>query len=288
MKNKADISTMGTPSTPIDENKTLAEKADKFRCYQKSVQSPDHEVEFFEQAFRDVFQRKPYSLREDFCGTFAVCCKWVNSDSERTALGVDLCSETLEWGRANNLVKLSDAQRKRVRLLEQDVRKKNRPQADVLAAQNFSFWIFKTRSEVIEYFKMARANIKSDGIMVMDMMGGGDCQIEGHVDKRVVKKGKRGFRYYWKQDSYNPINHDASFSISFKFKDGSWIKRAFEYHWRFWSIAEVREMLAEAGFKESHVYWEAEDEDGEDTGEFERRDSVPSAPCWIAYIVAVR
>ena len=166
--------------------------------------------------------------------------------------------------------------------------KKNRPQVDVLAAQNFSFWIFKTRAEVIDYFKMARANIKSDGIMVMDMMGGGDCQIEGHVDKRVIKKGKRGFRYYWKQDSYNPINHDASFSISFKFKDGSWIKRAFEYHWRFWSIAEVREMLAEAGFKESHVYWETEDEDGEDTGEFERRDSVPSAPCWIAYIVAVR
>ena len=183
---------------------------------------------------------------------------------------------------------LSDDQKKRVRLLEQDVRKKNRPQVDVLAAQNFSFWIFKTRAEVIDYFKMARANIKSDGIMVMDMMGGGDCQIEGHVDKRVIKKGKRGFRYYWKQDSYNPINHDASFSISFKFKDGSWIKRAFEYHWRFWSIAEVREMLAEAGFKESHVYWETEDEDGEDTGEFERRDSVPSAPCWIAYIVAVR
>ena len=288
MKNKADISTMGTPSTLINANKTLAEKADKFRCYQKSVQSPDHEVEFFEQAFRDVFQRKPYSLREDFCGTFAVCCKWVKSDSERTAIGVDLCSETLEWGRANNLVKLSDDQKKRVRLLEQDVRKKNRPQVDVLAAQNFSFWIFKTRAEVIDYFKMARANIKSDGIMVMDMMGGGDCQIEGHVDKRVIKKGKRGFRYYWKQDSYNPINHDASFSISFKFKDGSWIKRAFEYHWRFWSIAEVREMLAEAGFKKSHVYWETEDEDGEDTGEFERRDSVPSAPCWIAYIVAVR
>lgn len=288
MKNKADISTMGTPSTRINEKKTLAEKADKYRCYQKSVQSPDHEVKFFEQAFRDAFQRTPYSLREDFCGTFAVCCKWVKSDSERTALGVDLCSETLEWGRANNLIKLSELQKKRVRLLEQDVRKKNRPQVDVLAAQNFSFWIFKTRSEVIDYFKMARANIKADGIMVMDMMGGGDCQIEGHVDKRVVKKGKRGFRYFWKQDSYNPINHDASFSISFKFKDGSRINRAFEYHWRFWSIAEVREMLAEAGFKESHIYWETEDEKGEDTGKFERRNRVPSAPCWISYLVAVR
>ena len=53
MKNKADISTMGTPSTRIIEKKTFAEKADKFRCYQKAVQSPDHEVKFFEQAFRE-------------------------------------------------------------------------------------------------------------------------------------------------------------------------------------------------------------------------------------------
>ena len=135
--------------------KTLAEKADKFLCYQKSVQSPDHEVELFEQAYRDVFKRKPYSLREDFCGTFAVCCSWVATSSKRTALGVDLCPETLQWGRGNNLAKLNDDQQKRVRLLEQDVRKLNRPRVDVLAAQNFSFWIFKTRSEVVAYFKAA-------------------------------------------------------------------------------------------------------------------------------------
>ena len=54
---------------------TLADKADKFRCYQKSVQSADHEVEFFDQAFHDEYRRKPNSLREDFCGTFSVCCE---------------------------------------------------------------------------------------------------------------------------------------------------------------------------------------------------------------------
>ena len=55
----------------------MAEGADKFDLYQKSVQHPDHEVEFFEQAYREAFDRKPWSLREDFCGTFAVCCQWV-------------------------------------------------------------------------------------------------------------------------------------------------------------------------------------------------------------------
>jgi len=66
-------------------------------------------------------------------------------------------------------------QQKRVKILEQDVRKKNRPAVDILAAQNFSFWIFKTRKEVIEYFKIARANLQKEGIMIMDMMGGGEC-----------------------------------------------------------------------------------------------------------------
>ncbi len=139
-----------------DGRRTLAERADKFVCYQKSVQTPEHEVEFFEQAFREAYRRKPYSLREDFCGTFAICCRWVASHSRRTAVGVDLCAETLQWGREHNLQKLTDAQQSRVKLIEQDVRRRNRPPVDVLAAQNFSFWIFKTRKEVIDYFKIAR------------------------------------------------------------------------------------------------------------------------------------
>ncbi len=276
---------MGKPSK---NKQTMADTADKFLCYQKSVQSAEHEVEFFERAYKDAFKKKPYSLREDFCGTFSVCCEWVKSHVKRTALGVDLCSETLQWGRDHNLAKLSKKRQERVSLLEQDVRERNEPTVDILAAQNFSFWIFKTRAEVVEYFKAARENLNTEGIMLMDMMGGGDCLVEGQVDKRTIKKGKNGFKYHWKQISFDPITHDASFSISFKFKDGSKLKDAFRYDWRFWSIPEVREMLEEAGFSESHVYWELEDEDGEDTGEWERWESASSVPCWISYIVAVR
>lgn len=268
---------------------TMADQADKFRCYQQSVQTPDHEVEFFEQAYRDVNRRRPQSLREDFCGTFAVCCEWVKSHKTRTAIGVDLCGETLQWGREHNLSKLSETEKKRVRLIEQDVRKRNRPAVDVLAAQNFSFWIFKTRQEVVDYFKIARSNVNPKGIMVMDMMGGGECYEEELVDKRTIKKGKKGFKYHWEQASFNPITGDASFYISFKFADGSKLKRAFEYHWRFWTIPEVREMLAEAGFRESHVYWELEDEDDPDIdGTWERRAVASSDPSWICYIVAVK
>ena len=270
------------------KKKTLASKADKFKCYQKSVQSPEHEIEFFEQAYKDAFKRKPYTLREDFCGTFSVCCKWVASNKRRTAVGVDLCGETLQWGRDNNLAKLTKAEQGRVKLYEQDVRKRNRPAVDVVAAQNFSFWIFKTREEVIDYFRSARANLNAQGVMIMDMMGGGDCYNEEHTDKRKIGKGKKQFRYDWEQAAFNPVNADCSFYIHFKFQDGSRLKRAFEYHWRFWTIPETREMLEEAGFSHSYVYWELEDEEGEDTGIWERADVAPSNASWICYIVAVR
>lgn len=267
---------------------TMAAQADKFDCYQKSVQSPDHEVEFFEQAYREVFKKKPISLREDFCGTFAVCCRWAASSGRRTAVAVDLCDQTLQWGRDHNLSKLTPAQQKRVKIQRQDVRKKNRPAVDVLAAQNFSFWLFKTRAEVVDYFKVARSNLNASGIMVLDMMGGGECYTEELVDKRKIKKGKRGFSYHWEQASFNPITADATFYIHFKFADGSKIKRAFEYQWRFWTLPEVREMLAEAGFGESHVYWENEDEDSDQFEEWERAETAPSNPSWICYVVAIK
>ncbi|MEE2827339.1 MAG: class I SAM-dependent methyltransferase [Planctomycetota bacterium] len=268
--------------------KTLAQKADKYKCYLKSVQSPEHEVEFFDLAFREAFGRKPVTLREDFCGTFAVCCEWIKLGKKRTAMAVDLDSEPLDWGRAHNFSRLKPQQQSRIRVLQQDVRKQNRPRVDVLAAQNFSFWIFKTRDELREYFRVARSNMADEGVMIMDMMGGGDCYAEGTSDKRVIKKGKKGFSYHWEQGTFNPVNHDANFYISFKFKDGSKLKHAFHYQWRFWTIPEVRELLQEAGFSQTHVYWEREDEDGEDTGEWERGDEAPSNPSWLCYIVAIR
>lgn len=270
------------------KKKTLAEKADKFLCYQKSVQSPDADVEFFVQAYSEAYGGEPLSLREDFCGTFAVCCDWVKSHPKRTAHGVDLCPTTLQWGRDNNLATLTPSQKRRVRVSEDDVRSTVPQKVDILTAQNFSFWIFKTREEVINYFTIARKNLNKDGLMIMDMMGGGDCYTEDHIEKRKIEKGKNGFSYHWEQAKINPVNADATFYIHFQFADGSKMKRAFEYQWRFWTVPEVREMLAEAGFSDSLVYWEVEDDDGNDTGEWAAKEDAPNYASWICYIVGVQ
>ncbi len=275
----------GSPPIQKKQNKqTLADKADKYDCYQQSVQEPEHEIDIFDQAFREAYNRKALKLREDFCGTFAVCCYWVESDSKRSAWGIDLCEETLQWGKNNNLNKLKEKDSRRVTVMEQDVRERSTPQVDVLAAQNFSFWIFKTREEVLEYFKIAYANLASEGVIVMDMMGGRDCYDSDLVDKRTIVKGKKGFKYHWEQAYFNPVNSHCKFYIHFKFADGSKMKKAFQYDWRFWTIPEVRELLMEAGFKDTVVYWEEDTEDAT----WSKVDEAPNDYSWLCYVVGIK
>jgi len=270
-------------SRPAASGRTLARQADKYDLYQRSVQEAEAEVRFFDRVYRHYFKAKPRILREDFCGTFAVCCEWAKKPG-RIAHGVDLDPEPLNWGISHNLSKLSDAARERVYLHQADVRLVSKVKVDVLAAENFSYWIFKTREELLRYFRIAYRNLADQGVMVLDMMGGGECYVEDHRDIRKCD----GFEYIWEQHRFDPITHDATFFIHFRFKDGSRIKRAFRYDWRFWTIPEVRELLTEAGFEQVDVYWEGSTEKGEGDGIFRRRKSAESDPSWIAYLAAVK
>jgi hypothetical protein len=263
------------------DGKTQAERADKYELYQKSVQEPSVEVDFFDATYRKLNKRAPKVLREDFCGTFAVSCEWAK-ESGRFATAVDLDPEPLAWGREHNLAALPPAAQKRVRVIQDDVRTNDDRKADILAAQNFSYWIFQTRDELRAYFEIARQNLARDGLFVLDMMGGGDCYQEKAPEERKYK----GFRYHWEMGAFDPITHAATHYIHYSFKDGSRLDKAFEYHWRFWTIPEIREVLAEAGFANTTVYWESEDENGYGTDEWEPQEHGTCDPSWIAYIVA--
>lgn len=260
---------------------TLAERADRYDLYQKSVQEPSCEIDFFDKAYKRLRGRKPVVLREDFCGTFAVSCEWVKKRGRR-AICVDIDPEPLAWGREHNLPELKPSARERLTILQQDVRTVGDEKVDVLCAENFSYWIFKTRDELRRYFEIARQNLADDGILVLDLMGGGECYIEESPDRRKLK----GFHYLWEMTAFDPFTHHATHTIGFELKDGSRMERAFEYSWRFWTIPEIRELLAEAGFARSTVFWEGEDEDGEGNGEWEPAERGTCDPSWIAYIVA--
>lgn len=261
-----------------------ASRSDKFALYQMSVQEPESQCKFFERVYKKEFGRPARLLREDFCGTAAVCCEWASRRRYHRAYGYDLDEPTLRWGEKHNLAKLSNGARERVTLNRRDVRDVTEPKADVISAENFSYFIFRTRPELLVYFEAARENLADEGLFVLDIMGGSEVIEESRKEERRLD----GFRYVWEQQRFDPITSHCTFFIHFRFRDGSELHRAFRYDWRLWTIPEVRELLLEAGFKRVDVYWEGTDDDGEGDGVYRLRKSAESDPSWIAYVVGVK
>jgi hypothetical protein len=77
--------------------------------------------------------------------------------------------------------------------------------------------------------------------------------------------------------------------IHFEFDDGSRINRAFRYDWRLWGLFELRDLLDDAGFSKTEVYWEGTDrQTGEGNDVFRRRERAEDDPAWICYIAGIR
>jgi hypothetical protein len=271
------------PRRPRRSHKpTLAERADRHALYQRAVQDSDWETGFMADTYKQLRGRNPKRLREDFCGTGLFACAWVKSASDREAIGVDLDAEVLAWGRAHNVSKLKPAAVKRLTLIQGDVLEAKSTPADITCAFNFSYWIFRERALLRRYFERVRAGLAGDGIFMLDAYGGYDAF---RVQKEREDMGR--FTYIWDQAAYNPITGDTTCHIHFAFPDGSRLNQAFSYHWRLWTLPELQELLAEAGFKRSRVYWQGTDpKTGDVSDDFEPAEQGDPDPAWIAYIVA--
>ena len=261
--------------------KFTAATADRHELYQLSVQSSDHEIAVFDDMYRRAFKKKPLTMREDFCGTALLCSAWVKSHKDRTATGVDFSEETLAWGKTHNIEPLGEAAA-RVTLLNEDVRADRRGKFQVINALNFSYWTFRTRRELGEYFRKVHGALENEGIFLLDAYGGWEAQ-EPMLEPRKIAGG---FTYVWDQDTFDPITHEVTNHIHFEFKDGTKLEKAFTYEWRYWTLPEVQELLKEAGFSEVRVYWDQADEDEEE--DYRRTKRAENQPGWLCYMVALR
>lgn len=262
--------------------KTLAEQSDKHLLYQQSVQDVEAEIDFVDAEFRRLTGRLATRLREDFCGTGNTAAEWVRRRPENMALGLDLDDEVLAWGRVHNLGDLPEEDQWRLILEACDVRQPPDEPMDIVLAMNFSYYLFPTRQEMVGYFTRVRKSLVTDGVFFLDAYGGYDSYREIQEEREVD-----GFTYVWDQADYDPVTGMMQCHIHFHFPDGSKISPAFSYRWRLWTLPEITEMLAEAGFSDVQVYWEGTDEEtGEGNGEFNPCERGDPDPGWITYISA--
>lgn len=262
---------------------TQAARADRHELYERAVQDPEGDVKFFSRTYRKLRGTDPVSLREDFCGTAVLCLAWVKSSPERTAVGVDLSQETMNWGLEHRIVPEGREVASRISLVCADVREVKRPKVDIACALNFSYYIFKRRDELLEYFRAVHAGLARDGVFILDMLGGNEALVEGNTDN-----DHGDFIYRWEQARFDAMSHDFLCHIHFLFPDGSKLLEAFTYDWRLWMAPELRDLLLEAGFSKVHFYWERTNAQGEGTGVFYEPDYVENQEIWWTYLAAER
>jgi SAM-dependent methyltransferase len=264
--------------------KRAAERADRHRLYEAAVQSPLREIQFVEDTYLALRGRLPTTLREDFCGTAAIACAWTRRSPKNRAWGVDLDAEVLTWGAEQHMAKLPRAAQRRVELRCADVLDAHTPTVDATLALNFSYWTFKTRDQLRAYFSAARRALKRDGLLILDAYGGPDAM---RVLRERTELGR--FQYVWHQAEYDAVTGHYTCHIEFRFPDGSRLPKAFTYHWRLWTLPELRELLLEAGFKRATVYGQGIDpETGEGDDDFQPVEHISTDSTWLAYLVAER
>jgi hypothetical protein len=254
---------------------------DKYSYYNRAVQSPDVDCEFISDCYKEIRGVRPQVLREDFCGAFAVCCEWVRRHKNNRAIGIDLDPEPIHYGQTHYLSQLKAEQKGRVEIVQGSVLTSRVEKADVVLALNFSYYLFKSRLMLRRYFTMARKGLKSKGLFIIDCFGGKDAQ-EANEESNKFKD----FTYYWDQTNFDPVSNEALFHIHFKLKgEKKRREKVFSYDWRMWTIPEIREVMMEAGFKRTHVYWEGTTRRGDGDGNFKRVEKGEECDGWVAYVV---
>lgn len=257
------------------------QKFDKYAYYIQSVQSPQVDAKFFSKIYKKLRGREAVALREDFCGTFILCQEWVRRDKTKTAVGIDLDSEPIEYGRKLAVRDLSEDECRRIDILNQNIFDEGLPSADIVVAQNFSYFLIKERARLKKYFTNVRKQLAEDGIFIIDCFGGSECYEP--IEEQTKHKD---FIYYWDQDGFDPITNEAKFYIHFKPKGQKKIKKVFSYDWRMWSLPELKDILTESGFSKVTAYWEGTTAKGEGDGKFKPAVKGEDCESWVSYLVS--
>lgn len=254
---------------------------EKYNLYESSVQCHEADIDFINREYKKVYKRHPRTLREDFGGTAAMACDWVKQGTDYNAWGVDLDPEPIKFGIENHYSRLNEEEKTRMKYVEGNVLDEQSFKADVTVAFNFSYFIFKERKLLLDYFTKVHEGLNDEGCFFIDLFGGTESR-----DELVEETEHEDHTYFWDCDHYNPITHECLYHIHFQTKDGKKHEKVFTYDWRMWGVQELKEILEDAGFSNVHTFWEGEDDDGTGDGNFFRTRTAENCESWVTYLCA--
>lgn len=219
----------------------MSDAPDRYDLYEAAAQSPEQEAEFL----RAVHGGNPRVLGEDFCGSGAICRAWVSIDPTLRAVCVDMDDDALRALRG----RATPEQLERITIVRADVVDAREP-VDVLCALNFPVGYWFTRAELVRYLTHARTRLNPGGVFVCDIYGGANAFVCGDSEEEL----RGGVRYTWEQRDADPTTGRVRNAMHFALPDGREVRDAFIYDWRLWSVPELREAMADAGFTTTEVY----------------------------------
>lgn len=246
----------------------------KYDLYELCAQAPGRDARFLRAIHGGT--PAPRVLGEDFSGGGAIAKEWVRLFADSRAVAVDMDPEPLERLRGV----------KGITVVCDDVRKATN-KVDLIADLNFSICEIHARRDLVAYLRHARSRLKRHGVFVCDIYGGSDSFYTGVITER--KTGPRGEKivYEWEQRHADATTGRVVNAMHFRVtpaatalrnvegtkkakssatsgvrgpagtekREPRYVMRdAFVYHWRLWSVPELREAMSEAGFGTTEVY----------------------------------
>lgn len=216
----------------------------RYALYELAAQAPDQMARFL----LAVHRGRARTLREDFSGTGAICRAWAALVPGGEAIAVDKDPEPLRALRG-----IPGVRHVRADVLRADDR------ADIICAINFPVGYWHTRDALLTYLRHARARLNRRGVFVCDIYGGAHAFTTGTLDRALRGPAGERILYTWEQRAADPLTGRVTDAMHFRVtppgrKRATVIKDAFVYDWRLWSIPELRDAMAEAGFRSTEVY----------------------------------
>ncbi|KAJ6816365.1 uncharacterized protein M6B38_416395 [Iris pallida] len=276
-----------------EEEEANGDSLSKFHLYQKSVQSPKGDISYLQKFFLTyVGGRFPLHLQEDFCGTALLSSEWLRSDSRRTAVGLDLDFEALNWCLENNLTKVGTDGYSRIHLYHGNVLQ---PQEARLVKSTLHDSMRTVdlddqddSSEPVEHCTSRVPSTMEEAVLpsrdIICAFNYSCCCLQRRADlllyfKHVLRTLSRkggifvmdlyggtsserklrlqrrfsNFTYFWEQAEFDIISRRTRISLHFHLGRKK-ILHAFSYDWRLWSLPEIKDCLEEAGFQSVH-FW---------------------------------